>query len=110
SLGSVSKNADPEKLEKSGMALFTQPGFKIPLARGCSAWAIFKKLPETDELSKKYDLFLGQAVAAWGDERVYQNGRPDFEHAPKEMRTTQYVSGGRFFLLGEAVDVEPTAQ
>ena len=31
-LGSVSKNADPEKLEKSGMALFTQPGFKIPLA------------------------------------------------------------------------------
>lgn len=83
SLGSVSKNADPEKLEKSGMALFTQPGFKIPLARGCSAWAIFKKLPETDELSKKYDLFLGQAVAAWGDERVYQNGRPDFEHAPK---------------------------
>lgn len=46
------------------MALFTQPGFKIPLARGCSAWAIFKKLPETDELSKKYDLFLGQAVAA----------------------------------------------
>ena len=70
SLGSVSKNADPEKLEKSGMALFTQPGFKIPLARGCSAWAIFKKLPETDELSKKYDLFLGQAVAAWGDERV----------------------------------------
>ena len=110
SLGSVSKNADPEKLEKSGMALFTQPGFKIPLARGCSAWAIFKKLPETDELSKKYDLFLGQAVAAWGDERVYQNGRPDFEHAPKEMRTTHYVSGGRFFLLGEAVDVEPTAQ
>ena len=109
SLGSVSKNADPEKLEKSGMALFTQPGFKIPLARGCSAWAIFKKLPETDELSKKYDLFLGQAVAAWGDERVYQNGRPDFEHAPKEMRTTHYVSGGRFFLLGEAVDVEPTA-
>ena len=58
SLGSVSKNADPEKLEKSGMALFTQPGFKIPLARGCSAWAIFKKLPETEELSKKYDLFL----------------------------------------------------
>ena len=110
SLGSVSKNADPEKLKKSGMALFTQPGFKIPLARGCSAWAIFKKLPETDELSKKYDLFLGQAVAAWGDERVYQNGRPDFEHAPKEMRTTHYVSGGRFFLLGEAVDVEPTAQ
>ena len=110
SLGSVSKNADPEKLEKSGMAFFTQPGFKIPLARGCSAWAIFKKLPETDELSKKYDLFLGQAVAAWGDERVYQNGRPDFEHAPKEMRTTHYVSGGRFFLLGEAVDVEPTAQ
>lgn len=109
-LGSVSKNADPEKLEKSGMALFTQPGFKIPLARGCSAWAIFKKLPETEELSKKYDLFLGQAVAAWGDERVYQNGRPDFEHAPKEMRTTHCVSGGRFFLLGEAVDVEPTAQ
>ena len=82
----------------------------IRLARGCAAWAIFKKLPETDELSKKYDLFLGQAVAAWGDERVYQNGRPDFEHAPKEMRTTHYVSGGRFFLLGEAVDVEPTAQ
>ena len=68
-----------------------------------------REMNQIRDLVKKYDLFLGQAVAAWGDERVYQNGRPDFEHAPKEMRTTHYVSGGRFFLLGEAVDVEPTA-
>ena len=33
SLGSVSKNADPEKLEKSGMALFTQASrFRSPAA------------------------------------------------------------------------------
>lgn len=92
------------------MALFTQPGFKIPLARGCSAWAIFKKLPETEELSKKYDLFLGQAVAAWGDERVYQNGRPTLSTRQRDAAPRITVSGGRFFLLGEAVDVEPTAQ
>ena len=109
-LGSISKNDDPEKLEKSGMEFFTPQGFKIPLAKGCSAWIIFKKLPESDDLSKKYDLFLGEAVAAWGDASVYSSGKPDFENAPKEMRTTHYVSGGRFYLLGESVDVEPTVK
>ena len=36
-LGSVSKNDDPEKLEKSGVKLFRMQGFELPLVEGCAA-------------------------------------------------------------------------
>ena len=103
-LGSVSKNDDPEKLEKSGVKLFRMQGFELPLVEGCAAWIVFRILPEA-HVEKTYDLFIGEAVAAWADERVFRDGHWQFEKAPDDLRTLHYVAGGHFYAIGKAVEV-----
>ena len=103
-LGSVSKNDDPEKLEKSGVKLFRMQGFELPLVEGCAAWIVFRILPEA-HVEKTYDLFIGEAVAAWADERVFRDGHWQFEKAPDDLRTLHYVAGGHFYAIGDAVEV-----
>ncbi|MGN1149431.1 MAG: flavin reductase family protein [Sutterella sp.] len=103
-LGSVSKNDDAEKLEKSGAKLFRMQGFDLPLVEGCAAWIVFRILPEA-HVEKTYDLFIGEAVAAWADERVFREGHWQFETAPDDMRTLHYVAGGHFYAIGKAVEV-----
>ena len=47
-LGSVSKNDEKDKFEKSGAAFFTLDDCKIPLVDGCIGYLIFKvTLPDT---------------------------------------------------------------
>lgn len=104
-LGSVSKNDDPDKLEKSGAKFFTMDGWDIPFVEGCAAYVIYKVIPEA-HIEKTYDLFVGEAVAAWADPRVFEDGHWKFETAPEELRTLHYVAGGRFYLIGDAIDVE----
>ena len=104
-LGSISKNDDPKKLEKSGAKFFTLGGYDIPLAEGCAAWIICKVLPEA-HVEKAYDLFLGEAVAAWADDRVFKDGHWLFETVPDEMKTLHYVAGGHFYKIGDVLDVK----
>ena len=40
-LGSVSKNDETDKLEKSGAEFFTVPGYKMPMVKGGAAWMVF---------------------------------------------------------------------
>ena len=68
-LGSVSRNDDDQKLEKSGAKFFKMPGFDMPFVEGCACYAVFKVLPEA-HIEKAYDLFIGEAVAAPGLRRV----------------------------------------
>ena len=104
-LGSVSKNDEEDKLEKSGAKLFNIDGFEMPMVEGCAAWMIFKVLPEPHN-EKTYDLFIGECVGAWADDRVFKNGHWEFEKADKSMSTLHYVAGGHFYTMGEAIDVE----
>ena len=104
-LGSVSKNDDAKKLEKTSAEFFYQEGFDIPLLKGCAAWMIFRIIPEAHN-EKTYDLFIGECVAAWADSRVFRDGHYLFEKAPKELRTLHYVAGGHFYAIGDAIDVE----
>ena len=57
-LGSVSKNDESDKLEKSGAEFFTVPGYKMPMVKGCAAWMVFKIVSEPHNEST-YDLFIG---------------------------------------------------
>ncbi|MCI5851882.1 MAG: flavin reductase [Sutterellaceae bacterium] len=105
-LGSVSKNDDPEKLEKSGAEFFTVPGFEdLPLVKGCGVWVIFERVPE-QHVEKAYDLFIGKAVAAWADSRIYDNNHWLFEKAPDALSTLHYVAGGHFYTMGKPIDVK----
>ena len=103
-LGSISRNDDDQKLEKSGAKFFKMPGFDMPFVEGCACYAVFKVLPEA-HIEKAYDLFIGEAVAAWADPRVFDGRHWLFEKAPKSLSTVHYVAGGHFYGIGQVVDV-----
>ena len=104
-LGPVSKNDEPQKLEKSGASFFTLGDFKMPLMDGCIGYLIFKVINEP-HLQETYDLFLGDIVAAWADTRVYQNNHIDFSKADPLLRSLHYVAGSHFFGLGDELKGE----
>lgn len=104
-LGSVSKNDNPNKIKDSGVKFFNLPDCDFPLVEGCAGWAVCKIIPEPDN-QRKYDLFLGDVVAAWADERVYSNNHWHLEDGPDALRSIHYVAGGHFYSIGNRIDVE----
>ena len=107
-LGTVSKNDNPRKLEECGTRLVTLPEYDMPLLEGCAAWIVFRVVPELHN-QEAYDLFIGEAVAAFADDRVFVNGRWNFEEAPDDLRTLHYVAGGHFYTIGDALEVPASA-
>ena len=101
-LGSESARDVPQKLDKHGANTFTVTGFELPLVEGCVAWLACKLLPEPHN-QQTYDLFIGEVIGAWADERVFRDGRWRFEEAPEALRTIHHVAGGQFFVTGEVV-------
>lgn len=72
------------------------------LIEGCVAWLECKVISEPNN-EKRYDLFLGEVVAAWADPRAFRDGRWVFEH--EDLKTIHYIAGGNFFTTGEAFEV-----
>lgn len=103
-VGTDSARDMPDKLQRHGVRLFTAEPAAAPLVHGCVAWLACRLIPEPHN-QQVYDLFIGEVVAAWADERVFREGRWRFEEAPDELRTLHYVAGGRFYAIGEPVQV-----
>ncbi len=101
-IGHTSANEAPDKLAKFGVGLFHVEGYDVPLVQGSSAWLICKVLPEPRN-EQVYDLFIGEVVAAYADDRVFQNGHWAFENADPQWRSLHYIAGGNFYAIGEAV-------
>jgi len=101
-VGSDSAKEVPDKLSKHGVELFTVPHCDVPLVAGCVGWLVCKRVPEPHN-EQTYDLFIGEVVSAWADERVFQGGHWHFESAPNELRTIHHVAGGQFYATGESV-------
>ena len=79
---------------------FYQPEFDLPLVAGCAGWLVCKVMPYPD-IQQQHNLFLGDIVAAWSDDRVFRNGHWIFDDAPDELRTVHYVAGGQFYAIGK---------
>src|SRR5207237_1121038 len=73
-----------------------------PLVEGCVAWLECRRLPEP-HIETTYDLFLGEVVAAWADDRVFRHGRWHFEGADDTLRTLHHVAGGHYLRIGDEV-------
>ena len=101
-VGHTSTNDAPDKLARFGVELFHVDGYDVPLVAGSSAWLICKVLPEPRN-EQVYDLFIGEVVAAYADDRVFQNGHWAFENADPQWRSLHYIAGGNFYAIGEAV-------
>ena len=72
-----------------------------PLVDGCVAWMECRLLREP-HIEQTYDLFLGVVVAAWADDRVFHDGRWNFE-GHDDLRTLHHVAGGNYFLPGASI-------
>ncbi|MFN7155015.1 MAG: flavin reductase family protein [Acidovorax sp.] len=104
-LGTDSAKTHPDKLRQHGVELFYAPSQPTaPLVQGCAAWLVCRVLPEPHN-QQAYDLFIGEVVAVWADERVFRNGHWEFDTAPDELRTLHYVAGGQFYATGPSVTV-----
>lgn len=86
--------------------LGTLPPGKVgaPLIDGCVAWLECRVIPEADN-QKRYDLFIGEVVAAWADPDVFLDGRWRFKE--DSARTLHYIAGGSFLVSGSELKVEP---
>lgn len=60
-----------------------------------------KTHPPCAPIQQQYNLFMGDIVAAWSDDRVFRNGHWIFDDAPDELRTVHYVAGGQFYAIGK---------
>ena len=96
--------SDTDKLVRSGVELFALDGHDLPFVAGCSAWLACKLIVEPHN-QQAYDLFIGEIVGAWSDTRVFQDGHWHFETADPALRSLHYIAGGRFYAIGDALDV-----
>ncbi|WP_343593708.1 flavin reductase family protein [Paracidovorax wautersii] len=101
-IGGVSGKEVDKATTLAGLAWIDEPESPAPLVEGCVAWLACRLLPEP-HIQQAYDLFLGEIVGAWADERVYSAGRWHFE-GHDALRTLHHVAGGHYLLPGDSVD------
>jgi flavin reductase (DIM6/NTAB) family NADH-FMN oxidoreductase RutF len=101
-VGTDSAKDTPHKLAKHGVTTFAAPDSGTPLVHGCVGWLVCKLVPEPHNQTT-YDLFIGDVLGAWADDRVFRDGRWHFDAAPDDLRTIHHVAGGQFFVTGKTV-------
>jgi flavin reductase (DIM6/NTAB) family NADH-FMN oxidoreductase RutF len=91
-----------DKFKAYNLSTFDSEVVEAPLLEGCVAWLECRLMPEPHN-QNQYDLFIGEVVAAWADERVFSDGRWHFD-GHDELRTLHHVAGGHFLVIGDNVD------
>ena len=108
-IGTDSAKTLPDKLQRHGVALFAAPGQPAqttpPLVQGCAAWLVCRLIDEPHN-QQAHDLFIGEVVAVWADERIFKHGHWQFDNAPDEWRTLHYVAGGQFYAIGKGFNLK----
>lgn len=97
---------DGDKFARSGLAPVPASIIGAPLVENSLAWLECKVIPEPHN-EQRYDLFIGEVVAAWADVRAFSGNRWHFP-AP-ERRSIHYVAGGTFFATGDAFSLADPA-
>jgi flavin reductase (DIM6/NTAB) family NADH-FMN oxidoreductase RutF len=93
-----------QKLTEMNVPSFASGKITAPLITGAAGWLECKLLPEP-EMAQKYDLFFGEIVAAWADDRIFINNRWEFDDEKHPgMRTLHHIAAGTYFLAGGQVD------
>jgi len=97
---------DAEKFTDALASAQPGPATGAPLVDGCIAWLECRRLPEPHN-EQAYDLFVGEVVAAWADDRVFRDGRWHFDGADDSLRSLHHIAGGHFFAIGNEVKYTP---
>ena len=91
---------DGDKFARCHLATAPATIIAAPLLDGCAAWLECRVIREPHN-ERSYDLFLGEVVAAYADDRLFSANRWHFPDP--ESHTLHYVAGGQFFRTGEAL-------
>lgn len=86
----------------AAFSLETSPASIVgaPFLEGCAAWLECKVAPEP-HMQDRYDLFVGDVVAAWAEDTLFIDGLWRFPTAAD--RTLHHLSAGVFVASGEIV-------
>lgn len=100
----VGSDSGREKDKFASLAISTFDAHEVaaPLIEGCVAWLECRVVPEPHNQSR-YDLFIGEVVAAQADRRVFSAGRWHFGPDDDGLRTLHHIAGGAFFVTGKAI-------
>jgi flavin reductase (DIM6/NTAB) family NADH-FMN oxidoreductase RutF len=91
-----------DKFAELKLATFASQQISVPLLEACIGWLECKLIPEV-QLQQRYDLFIGEVVAAWADASVFSDGHWHFPAGnPKSIH---YIAGGTFFETGDEFTV-----
>lgn len=101
-LGMISQRDAPEKLRQCGVELFKFNLSEIPVVEGCSAWILCKLIPEPHN-QQTHDLFIGEVIAAYADDRVFRDGHWFYQDVAEEWKSLHHVAGGHFYTIGDPV-------
>ncbi|QNM97063.1 flavin reductase family protein [Chitinimonas koreensis] len=93
---------DGDKFAELGLATFAAERIAAPLLEGCVGWLECRVIAEPHN-QQRYDLFIGEVVAAWADPADFSEGHWHF--APGRGRSIHYVAGGTFFETGDEFSV-----
>lgn len=91
---------NPHKMDN--VKLFYKDNFDVPLIDGCAAWLVCKVIHEPHN-EQTYDLFIGQIIGAWADDRVFRDGHWLFDEVGDELKTLHYVAGNKFYIDGKSI-------
>ena len=88
---------DLDKFQHSGLTAFPAQRIDAPLVEDCVAWLECRVIasPATE---RQHDLFLAEVVHAQADDRVFRDGRWQFDD--DRLRTLHYYGGGVFAVTG----------
>jgi flavin reductase (DIM6/NTAB) family NADH-FMN oxidoreductase RutF len=89
---------DINKFKQWSLATFPARKISAPLLEGCIAWLECKVLPER-HIQDRYDLFIGEVLAAWAESTVFSEGHWHFP--PGHPRSIHHIAGGTFFETGD---------
>ena len=90
-----------DKFAAYGIETLAGEQVAVPRVAGCVAWLECRLLPEAHN-QERYDLFLGEVVAAQADTRVFREGHWDFAGQDR-LRTLHHVAGGHFLVIGDGI-------
>ena len=108
-VGTRSLFNEPDKLERSGVKLFSIDGYDLPFVSGCAAWLACRLIVEPHN-QQTYDLFIGEVVGAWSDTRVFKDGHWNFESADPAHRSLHHIAGGHFYAIGDPLSAAADEQ
>lgn len=98
---------DTDKFAQFHLGKITASQVKVPLVDGCIGWLECRLIREP-HIQQTYDLLLGEVVAAWADDRVFNHGRWHF--SDDALRTLHHVAGGNFLQIGDSLTPDQAAK